>query len=141
MYTCGRVFNLHWRIFLGVSIFVGVFAAIYEHYGHGVMSNAMIFAFLYPLLLGFLPTIVLACLRSVRKMEYAGGIRAGVNLLYSGIASLTVGSIVTGVVEIYGTTYYLLVVYSYVGVVLTVLGTLVTIIALARETGRAAKRA
>ncbi|MCQ2421948.1 MAG: hypothetical protein MJ064_03005 [Lachnospiraceae bacterium] len=141
MYTCGRVFNLHWRIFLGVSIFVGVFAAIYEHYGHGVMSNAMIFAFLYPLLLGFLPTIVLACLRSVRKMEYAGGIRAGVNLLYSGIASLTVGSIVTGVVEIYGTTYYLLVVYSYVGVILTVLGTLVTIIALARETGRAAKRA
>ncbi len=141
MYTCGRVFNLHWRIFLGVSIFVGVFAAIYEHYGHGVMSNAMIFAFLYPLLLGFLPTIVLACLRSVQKMEYAGGIRAGVNLLYSGIASLTVGSIVTGVVEIYGTTYYLLVVYSYVGVILTVLGTLVTIIALARETGRAAKRA
>lgn len=141
MYTCGRVFNLHWRIFLGVSIFVGVFAAIYEHYGHGVMSNAMIFAFLYPLLLGFLPTIVLACLRSVRKMEYAGGIRAGVNLLYSGIASLTVGSIVTGVVEIYGTTYYLLVVYSYVGVILTVLGTLVTIIALARETGRTAKRA
>ena len=64
-------------------------------------------------------------------MEYAGGIRAGVNLLYSGIASLTVGSIVTGVVEIYGTTYYLLVVYSCVGVILTVLGTLVTIIALA----------
>ena len=63
------VFRRHWKIFLGVTAFVGLFSAIYDHYGRGVHSDPMIFAFLYPLLLGFLPALALSLIRGTKKAE------------------------------------------------------------------------
>ena len=130
LHTCTKVFRTHYKVFLGVTVFVGIFSAVYEHYGHGVMSNAMIYAFLYPLILGVLPTVIMAYVRKLRKVVYAGEIRAGANLLYSGAATLTVGSLVSGVVKIFGTTYHLLKYYYYAGIVLAFVGGLFLMVGL-----------
>ena len=105
MYTCDKVFKKHCIIFLAVSVFVAIFGIVYEWFGHGILSMSMILAFLYPFLLGFIPTLALSC-----------------NLFYSGIATLTVGSIAMGVVEIYGTTNRFMIVYTVTGSVLLCIG-------------------
>lgn len=124
------VFRRHWKIFLGVTAFVGLFSAIYDHYGRGVHSDPMIFAFLYPLLLGFLPALALSLIRGTKKAEYASAVRVGVNLYVSGVATLTMGSLATGVVEIFGTTNRLLKFYWIVGWPLLVLGAILTVVGL-----------
>lgn len=48
--------------YLFLSLFVLVFGQIYEHFSHGVYSNYMIFAFLFPLLGLFLPNFLLRLL-------------------------------------------------------------------------------
>lgn len=137
MSTCDRVFRIHWKIFLGVTVFVGIFSAVYEHYAHGVRSKPMIFAFLYPLLMGMIPIIALAYLQSMKKVQYAGLLRAGINLFYSGIATLTLGSISSGVVEIYGTTNHLIKYFYIAGCPLLLSGLVLTAIALVRDVNRA----
>ena len=146
MYTSADVFRKHWKIFLGVSLFTGMFAAIYEHFSHQVYSWPMMLAFLVPLLLGVTPTAILSTRKMLRRKPYEGKLRAGVNLYYAGVATLTVGMVATGVVEIYGTTNRLLATYWYVAGVLLVAGIAVTIAALVErrreiEEKKAARRA
>ena len=81
----------------------------------------MIFAFLFPLLGGALPFAVTAAL----KKRFPK--RAAFNLYNSGIAFLTVGSIMTGVLQIYGTTNDLVNVYWVVGCVLVGIALLLNI--------------
>ena len=132
MYTCAKAFRLQWKIFLGTTIFVGIFSAIYEHYSHGIRSKSMIFAFLYPLLLGLVPIVGLAYLSVMKKIAYRGGIRLGINLFYAGIATLTMGSIARGVIEIYGTTNHLTKYYTYAGVPLLCVGFVLTVVFLVK---------
>ena len=140
MYTCDRAFRIQWKLLLGASIFVGIFSAVYEYYGHGIRSKAMIFAFLYPLLTGFGPAVALAYLEVMKKIPYRSGIRFGMNLLYSGIATLTVGSIASGVVEIYGTTNYLLKYYTFAGLAFLVIGLFTAAIALVKAVNDAERK-
>ena len=119
---CDKVFKKHWIIFLIVSVFVAVFGVVYEWYGHGIYSMSMLLAFLYPFFLGFVPTLALSFSELMEDIPYEKGIRLGCNLFYSGIATLTVGSIAMGVVEIYGTTNRFMKVYTYVGIVLLFVG-------------------
>ena len=119
---CDKVFKKHWIIFLIVSVFVAVFGVVYEWYGHGIYSMSMLLAFLYPFFLGFVPTLALSFSELMADIPYEKGIRLGCNLFYSGIATLTVGSIAMGVVEIYGTTNRFMKVYTYVGVALLLAG-------------------
>lgn len=126
------VFRRHWKIFLGVTIFVGVFAFVYEQFAHGVRSKPMMFAFLYPLLMGVLPAFVLSRIGKLKQIPYASLMRAGVNLFVSGVATLTMGSVATGVVDIYGTTNRLLKYYSIVGWPLFGIGAVLVLIGLAR---------
>lgn len=137
---CGDVFRRHWKLFLGATFLVGLFSAVYEYFGHGVMSDSMIFAFLYPLILGLIPIIALAHLGTVKKIPYAGAIRFGINLFYTGIATLTVGSLATGVIEIYGTTNRLLKFYTLVGIPFLFVGLLVSAIAIARAVNLGSKK-
>ncbi|MBR4812611.1 MAG: hypothetical protein IKZ69_01750 [Lachnospiraceae bacterium] len=126
------VFRRHWKIFLGVTAFVGLFSAIYDHYGRGVHSKPMIFAFQFPLVMGVLPAFLLSLVKALKKVEYASAVRVGVNLYVSGVATLTMGSLATGVVEIFGTTNRLLKYYWIVGWPLLAAGFLVTMFALAK---------
>lgn len=90
-----------------------VFAIVYEQFSHGVVSNFMLFAFLFPLLGGGAALLLSALTR--RKSD-----RTSYNC---GLMTLTVGSITQGILEIYGTTNRLCVLYWIAGVGLTVVGT------------------
>ncbi len=94
---------------------IGVFGMVYEHFGHGVYSAFMACAFLIPLLGGALPCLVHA-LHGRRPWPVWA-----VRLHHWGLATLTVGSLFQGVLEIYGTTNRLVLVYLIVGCVLLAL--------------------
>lgn len=97
-------------IYLLIAIFCALFGIIYEQFSHGVYSGYMIFAFAFPLIGGTLPFAALSL--------FAHGLLPGrlSRFLYNaGIAALTVGSIMKGVLEIYGTTNDLLIIYRFAG--------------------------
>ena len=103
------------KIYLGISAFCIVFAAIYEYFSHGVYSAFMIFAFLIPFLGG---TVVFYTIKRFATNSMPG--ESLVRLYNCGIATLTVGSIFQGVLEIYGTTNSLVNVYLLVGAMLII---------------------
>lgn len=85
-------------VYLIISCFCALFGAVYELFSHEVYSFYMIYAFAFPLVGGALPFAAYA----LTGAKYPGAIAR--NLYHAGIATLTVGSIVRGVLEIYGTT-------------------------------------
>ena len=95
--------------YLLLSVFVFVFAQIYEYFSHGVYSNYMLYAFLIPFLGLALPSFLL---HSFKKSLPANSCF----LWKSGIATLTVGSIYKGILEIYGTNGYFEFSYLFIGV-------------------------
>lgn len=104
-------------VYLLVSLFFVLFGAVYEHFSHDVYSWYMIYAFAFPLLGGALPFSVMALLDACPVPT-----RLPLNLYHSGIATLAVGSVFQGVLEIYGTTSRLMSVYWTAGIVLTAAG-------------------
>lgn len=78
----------------------------------------MIYAFAFPLAGGTLPFLLISLSRPKR---YPGAVAQ--NLYHSGVATLTVGSIIRGVLDIYGTTNSLTQLYWFIGVVLMGAGT------------------
>ena len=95
--------------YLLLSVFVFVFAQIYEYFSHGVYSNYMLYAFLIPFLGLALPSFLL---HSLKK-----SLPANSRFLWKcGIATLTVGSIYKGILEIYGTNGYFEFPYLFIGV-------------------------
>ena len=85
--------------YLLVSLFCAVFGGVYEVFSHQVYSFYMLYAFLFPLAGGALPFSVFH-LAGGRK--YPGAAARG--LYHAGLAALTVGSLLRGVLDIYGTT-------------------------------------
>ena len=133
-------------ICLTAAVLCALFGAVYEVFSHGVFSFYMIYAFAIPLCLGTFPLmIILLCAgRKTEKPEiidfkeaetlyeedrywensclYLFPGRTALNAWFSGIAALTVGCLFQGVLEIYGTTNRLIVVYPVAGVVLLAAG-------------------
>ena len=122
MYTSqnNNIYKTSYRYVL-CSLFVALFGAIYERFSHQVFSGYMIYAFAIPLALGAVPFLWLA--------KSAKPVPSGFSccLYHSGIATLTVGCIFQGVLEIYGTTNRLIVIYPIVGGLLTAGGILATL--------------
>ena len=112
-----RVLSRTRNAFVGATVGVAAFAAIYELFSHQVYSRVLIFAFLIPLFGGVLPYGLLSGSQRSKKP----GILA--QCLYnSGLATLTAGSIFQGILEIYGTTSHLSIVYWTIGFSLSILG-------------------
>ena len=86
-------------IYLIVSLFCVLFGAVYELFSHEVYSYYMIYAFAFPLVGGTLLFLVFSV---IGLSQYPHPFAC--KLYHSGIAALTVGSIVRGVLDIYGTT-------------------------------------
>lgn len=105
------------KIYAGFSLFCMIFSAVYEYFSHEVYSGYMIFAFLFPFIGGVLPFAFIM----IKKRKYRPGVLP-LNLYHSGIATLTVGSIFQGVLEIYGTTNKLIKIYWIAGIAFTVAG-------------------
>lgn len=90
-----------------------IFGLIYELFSHQVYSAAMLLAFLVPALGGALPLTLLR--RAPRHARPGVLIRC---LWASGIASLTVGCLFRGILEIYGSTNRLEALYWWSGALL-----------------------
>lgn len=104
-------------ICLILSIFTALFGAVYEHYSHEVYSYYMLYAFLIPLVGGALPYFLIALSRKNILPE-----KSAIYLYNSGLATLTVGSLLKGILDIYGTSNTLLAYYIYIGLILVFLG-------------------
>ena len=98
------------------AVLCALFGAVYERFGHGVYSYWMVYAFAFPLILGVLPLYLVEAL----PLPLPGNLRWGP--YHAGVATLTVGSLVLGALEIYGTTSPLTAVYWIAGEGLTLLG-------------------
>ncbi|MDR1815694.1 MAG: hypothetical protein LBR00_03295, partial [Clostridiales Family XIII bacterium] len=77
-----------------------VITNVYALFGHGVRSVSMDTMFAYPLAGGAAFLVLCLCLK---KRETDRGFRFGFNAYSSGIATLTCGALLTGIVEIAGT--------------------------------------
>ncbi len=104
-------------IFICTALFCGLFSAVYEHYSHGVYSSFMVYLFAFPLVGGMLPYTLLGLLKRAVSPS-----QAAQRLYNSGLAALTAGSCVKGVLDIYGTSSGYLSVYWIAGALLTALG-------------------
>ena len=103
-------------VYLLISLFLVLFGAVYERYSHEVYSFYMLYAFVFPLAGGVLPFISI-CLYGANRYP---PIRVR-RLYHCGIVTLSVGSIIQGVLEIYGTTNALVQWYWIIGTGLVVL--------------------
>lgn len=111
MYTSVNTLKKHLIFNLAGTLFLVLFGAIYETFSHGVFSFYMIYAFAFPLVLGVTLYLVLLFVRKYPN-------RVFLNLWNSAIATFSVGSVFQGVLEIYGTTNSLSVVYPAAGGIL-----------------------
>ena len=96
-----------------IALALALFGAIYEHFSFGVYSYYMIYAFAVPLALGAAPALLLA--RSERPPVICETAR---KFWRDGIAVLTVGSLFTGVIQIYGTDSRWSLAYGAAGILL-----------------------
>lgn len=110
-------------IYLGISIFLFIFGQIYEYFSHGVYSSYMMFAFLIPFIGLFIPSLL-------NNLILKRKITDNVTLPWKcGIATLTVGTIYKGVLEIYGTSGTFEQVYLIIGSLLCIIATIVLVTA------------
>ena len=92
-----------------------LFAVIYESFSHGVISNFMVYAFTIPLILGVVVYYMLYFIK-IKKMP----IRFENSTYNAAIATYTVGSIMEGVLQIYGTTNSKIYIYLVGGTILLI---------------------
>lgn len=85
--------------YLGITAFIALFGFVYEQFSHGVNSNYMWFAWIYPLFCG-VGVYAILCFSPI---NFVPGVLA--ECCYNlGVALLTTRSIMMGVLEIYGKT-------------------------------------
>ncbi len=114
------------RAYLLSTVCCAFFGAVYEMFSHEVWSCFMICAFAFPLLLGALPFFLMR----KRGRPFPGWTA---DLIHAGAAALTVGSVLQGVLEIYGTSNPLTIACWAAGGILTAIGWLLTF---KKRTGR-----
>ncbi len=93
---------------------------IYGFFGHGVTSNAMTWMFLYPLIGGYLVYFILG--KIPFQIKSANQFRVFSNAYNAGIAALTTGSLLTGILEIAGTSSPYTIIFYVVGGILLGIG-------------------
>ena len=114
MSTSNEKITPHLYCSLAGTVFLAGFGAIYEVFSHGVYSFYMIYAFAIPFVMGVLPYTFMQikgrCL-NIRTLH----------LWNAAIATLATGSLFKGVLDIYGTTNSLVIVYTIAGILLALL--------------------
>ncbi len=105
------------------SILLALFGMVYEGFSHGVYSFYMIYAFLFLLGGGALPFLVVGLQKNSRSINPSAKA-----LYHCGLATLTIGSILQGVLEIYGTTNGLIRIYWIAGLPLAIVGAVLCVL-------------
>lgn len=100
------------------TIFCLVFGIVYELFSHNVYSKYMYLAFLIPLIGLFISTLFLFV-----KIDYYSN-----KFLNYGVITLTIGSLVKGALDIYGTTNKLVSLYLIFGLLFITISIIVKII-------------
>jgi hypothetical protein len=90
-------------IYLEIAALCVLFHRVYALFGHGVSSAAMTLMFLYPLIGGALPLAAFWLVKQ-RRTEAVRGRRMLFNAYNSGVAALTVASMLIGILEVAGTS-------------------------------------
>ena len=106
--------------YAAASAYCVMFDRLYAMFGHGVDSAAMTLMFLYPLIGGSLAFALLWLLKPAA--DATPHYRLYYNLYNSGIATLTIGSLIRGVFEIAGTSSPYTLLYLIAGSLLTAVG-------------------
>ena len=111
---------MHILLNLAVTLFFALFGAIYERFSHEVYSYYMIYAFAIPLVLG----VLLFSIHAVfgRTVQNGQKLKRGIFFWNCGILTSTVGCTMKGILDIYGTTSQLLIVFPIAGLLLLVIG-------------------
>ena len=104
--------------YLLATLLCALFGAVYELFSHGVYAYGMLYAFAFPLMGGVLPALLLARRGSWFPSE------AALQLWHFGISALTVGTLFSGALTIYGTSSQLTKVYWLAGAVCLLLSLL-----------------
>lgn len=107
---------------------------IYALFGHGVHSPAMTYMFLYPLIGGCLIYGVIGLL--IPKGNQLPGYRLFYNIYNSGIATLTVGSFLKGILEIAGTSSGYVGLFYTIGALFIAVAAIVFIVIVMRARGK-----
>ena len=102
------------KIYVFTALFCIAFNYIYSLFGHGVSSPFMSYAFVFSLVLGVVGFTVFGRLNLDNRIAY--------NLYNAGIATLTVGSILQGIIDIAGADTTYPVWYFLVGTVFVAIG-------------------
>ena len=102
--------------YLIAAVFCAVFGTVYELFSHEVYTPFMYLAFLIPFVIGVLPHFLLY------KARLPFPSRLSECLYAFGVTALTVGSILQGVLVIYGTTNRFMPVYAAAGGILLLSG-------------------
>ena len=115
--------------YIGITAFIALFGFVYEQFSHGVNSNYMWFAWIWPLIFG-VGVYAILCFSPIKKVP---GVLAE-SCYNLGVALLTTRFILMGVLEIYGKTndrmvliYFILFLISiFTGISLYIFGLLST---------------
>ncbi len=100
-------------VYSAVSIFCMLFAFIYEQFSYGEHSNYMRMMFCVPFIGGIIPFLTVYLLGIKYKFS-----RIAYNLWNSGVAVLTCGCLIRGIIEISGRTTDYDVIYWVLGGIL-----------------------
>ena len=99
-------------VYFCASIFTLIFAKVYAIFSHGVYSKYMDLMFFYPLIGGaFVYLLILIFMSDIIYKKN----RISFNIYNSGIAILTMGSLLHGILEIAGTSSEYIIYYSIIG--------------------------
>ena len=90
--------NLGIKVYLPAAVFCLIFFLVYDRFSHGVRSPYMTYLFLWPLVLGLIPSLILQLFPHIRRQK-----RISANLYHAGVAAVTVSSLLRGIFEIAGT--------------------------------------
>lgn len=112
--------------YLILSIIAVVVDKVYGIFGHGVESASMTWMFLYPLLGGALFYFIIE--RVIPHITKFAGCRVFLNIYNSGIATLTIASLLKGIFEIAGTNSPYLVFYYMGGMIFIAVGLIIMLI-------------
>lgn len=113
LYTLDTKINLkkQRKIYLCITLFVLLFSIIYEEFSHNVYTIFMYGAFLIPLIFGIVMSFVFMKYQSIKS-----------NKIYNAaVYTLTIASILEGVVKIYGTTNSKIYIFLIASIILFIL--------------------
>lgn len=109
-----------------ISILTIIFDRIYAMFSHGVSSSCMNFMFLYPLIGSALIYFPL------KNLKFKN-LRLSFNFYNTGLAILTIGSLLRGIFQIAGTSSDYTIYYSILGWSLTLISFFIIIIKLIKK--------